>query len=183
MDNEFFSYEKWVEEALRNVIKRALEQTVVEGLPGDHHFFITFLTARDDVDIPTHLRLEHPEEMTIVLQHQFQNLTVADDGFSVNLSFSGRSCFLSIPFSAITAFADPAVNFVLQLKTAMPEDNAETKDSPAPAAAEALAVAETTPFQPGPTGEDDNDETPDVREEDEDDKMGEVIALDTFRKK
>jgi uncharacterized protein len=185
MDNEYFSYEKWVEEALRDVIKRALEQTVVEGLPGDHHFFITFLTDRDDVDIPSHLRLEHPEEMTIVLQHQFQNLAVTDAGFSVNLSFSGRSCFLSIPFSAITAFADPAVNFVLQLKTAMREDITETKNSPAPVAVEALAVAETTPFQPGPTDEDDNDEAPGPQqeEEEEDDKMGEVIALDTFRKK
>ncbi|MBC8268599.1 MAG: hypothetical protein H8E36_07625 [Rhodospirillaceae bacterium] len=184
MDNEYFSYEKWVEEALRNVIKRALEQTALQGLPGDHHFFITFLTGHDNVDIPAHLRLEHPEEMTIVLQHQFQNLTVTNDGFSVSLSFSGRSCLLSIPFAAITAFADPAVNFVLQLKTSMPEDNTQTKDGPAPVAAEALAAAEATPFQPAPAVEDDKDELPrPEQEDDEGDKMGEVIALDTFRKK
>lgn len=180
MAKDFFSYEKWVEEALRDVIKRALEQTVVEGLTGDHHFFITFLTGRDDVDMPDHLRAEHPGEMTIVLQHQFHNLSVTDSGFSVSLSFNGKACFLSIPFSAITAFADPAVNFALQLKMV---DDDETVDELAndqgPVAVEALAVVEEIQPQPEPVEVEDDQSTP----AQDDDKMGEVIALDTFRKK
>ena len=100
MKSETLSYELWVEEALRAVIKRALEQTASQGLPGDHHFFISFLTGRSDVSMPDHLRAEHPSEMTIVLQHQFHDLAVSDQGFSVTLSFSGRPCNLSIPFSA-----------------------------------------------------------------------------------
>lgn len=174
MDEEFFSYEKWVEEALRDVIKRALEQTVTHGLSGDHHFFITFLTSRDDVDIPDHLRAQHPAEMTIVLQHQFDDLNVTDDGFSVSLSFSGRACFLSIPFSAITAFADPAVNFALQLKTAQP---GAQEDATGPVAVEPPAAPEKIHIKPDP--EDDSLPATDAN----DDKMGEVIALDTFRKK
>jgi hypothetical protein len=181
MDKEFFSYEKWVEEALRDVIKRALEQTVIHGLSGEHHFFITFLTNHDDVDIPAHLRAEHPAEMTIVLQHQFDNLSVTDDGFSVSLSFSGRSCFLSIPYAAITAFADPAVNFALQLKMAQYLADEETEGAAAkdtgPVAVEIPAAPKETEIQAAP--EDDAQPAPDPV----DDKMGEVIALDAFRKK
>jgi len=179
MDSEPLSYEKWVEEALRQVIKRALENTASEGLPGEHHFFITFMTRRDDVDIPAHLRAEHPDEMTIVLQHQFHDLIVTDEGFSVTLSFSGRPCHLAIPYSAIIAFADPAVNFVLQLKMAdeskdVVDEEERLPDTPAP--------VETFQAQPAVSqGEENDDEDQPVP--DEDDKMGEVITLDAFRKK
>jgi len=187
MDKGFFSYEKWVEEALRDVIKRALQQTVIEGLAGDHHFYITFLTNHDDVNMPAHLRLEHPEEMTIVLQHQFNDLTVTADGFSVSLSFSGRSCFLSIPFSAITAFADPAVNFVLQLKMASNSEQDATpatiKEVSGPVDVEALAAVEDKQFQPVPVDDEDHDDDSQSAVDPDEDKMGEVIALDTFRKK
>lgn len=192
MDKEFFSYEKWVEEALRDVIKRALKQTARDGLFGDHHFFITFLTSRSDVDIPKHLRAEHPEEMTIVLQHQFHNLEVSENGFSVNLSFSGRSCYLAIPFSAITAFADPAVNFVLQLKMTQLNDTHDNthdnvaeiqNDRPKRVSVDGLAMVKDKQPQPAPLeaeqGEKDGNSPPVPEEE----KMGEVIALDTFRKK
>lgn len=175
MVEEPLSYEKWVEEALRDVIKRALRLTATEGLPGDHHFFITFLTNRDDVDIPAHLSAEHPDEMTIVLQHQFSDLKVTDDNFSVTLSFSGRPCHLSIPYSAIIAFADPAVNFVLQLKmTETEEDGAE--DAPAFEAETALKA------EPEQTDDISIDQA-DQPEPEEEDKMGEVITLDAFRKK
>ncbi|MBC8445014.1 MAG: hypothetical protein H8D75_00090 [Rhodospirillaceae bacterium] len=178
MDSEPLSYEKWVEEALRNVIKRALKKTALEGLQGDHHFFITFMTNRDDVDIPVHLRAEHPDEMTIVLQHQFHDLKVDDEGFSVTLSFSGRPCHLSIPYSAIIAFADPAVNFVLQLKMAGDVENYVADDAqPDPAAPVETFKAQAAVSK---SDEDDND---DQASPEDDDKMGEVIALDTFRKK
>ena len=123
MNEDTLNYEEWVEEALRAVIKRSLEQTVLDGLLGEHHFFITFLTGHRNVEIPAHLLTEHPEKMTIVLQHQFNDLEVTDVGFSVSLSFGGRPCYLQVPFSSIVTFADPAVNFVLQLK--MAEQNNE----------------------------------------------------------
>ena len=179
MDEEPLSYEKWVEEALRVVIKRALEQTVLNGLPGDHHFFITFLTGHADVDIPANLRAEHPEEMTIVLQHQFNDLDVTDVGFSVTLSFGGRPCHLLIPYSAIVAFADPAVNFVLQLKIA--EHRMEDTEN-ATASPETAAVVGVLSSLPRPEGK----EVPVTTDNDsgeKDNKMGEIIALDTFRKK
>jgi hypothetical protein len=179
MNEEPLSYEKWVEEALRVVIKRALEQTVLNGLLGDHHFFITFLTGQADVKIPAHLRSEHPEEMTIVLQHQFNDLDVTDVGFSVSLSFGGRLCHLQVPYSSIVTFADPAVNFVLQLK--MAEKNIEVTENTSISSENAAAVGILSDL-PSPEGkkahvsmDDDSDK--------KDDKMGEVIALDTFRKK
>jgi hypothetical protein len=166
MDSEPLSYEKWIEEALHDVIKRALEHTAAVGLPGDHHFFITFMTGPNDVDIPARLRAEHPNEMTIVLQHQFNDLIVTDEGFSVKLSFGGKPCHLSIPYSAIIAFADPAVNFVLQLKMA----------------ADDLMPVETLLAQPALVEAGEKDDG-DQKTPDEVDKMGEVITLDVFRKK
>jgi hypothetical protein len=179
MDEEPLSYEKWVEEALRGVIKRSLEQTMLNGLPGDHHFFITFLTGHADVDIPAHLRAEHPEEMTIVMQHQFNDLNVTNVGFSVTLRFSGRPCHLLVPYSAIVAFADPAVNFVLQLK--MAEHGVEDTENAA-ASTETATVVGVLSGLPRPEGKEEPI-TPDDDSDEKDDKIGEVIALDTFRKK
>ena len=176
MNEEPLNYEDWVEEALRAVIKRALEQTVVDGLLGDHHFFITFLTGHTDVEIPDHLLTEHPEKMTIVLQHQFNNLEVTDVGFSVSLSFGGRPCNLQGPFSSIVTFADPAVNFVLQLKMAT-QDREETENTAVSSGnTEVIDVLQAGKSKKAPNTEDD------VNNE-KDNKMGEIIALDTFRKK
>jgi uncharacterized protein len=175
MDSGSLSYEKWVEEALRDVIKRALKQTAVQGLPDDHHFFITFQTNHADVDIPGHLRAEHPEEMTIVLQHQFTDLNVTETGFSVSLSFNGRPSYLSIPYSAIVAFADPAVNFVLQLKMAE-----EIKE---PAAEEKGPREVPTALEPQVKPVEEVPHTDSSEPAEDDGKMGEVITLDAFRKK
>lgn len=109
-------YDEWTEEALRHVVLRALDHAAHEGLPGDHHFYITFSTTHPGVAIPDRLRAQYPEEMTIVLQHQFRNLTVDEPArrFSVLLSFGGIPSALDIPLDAVTAFADPAVRFGLQ---------------------------------------------------------------------
>jgi hypothetical protein len=179
MSEETLNYEEWVEEALRAVIKRALDQTVLDGLLGDHHFFITFLTGHTDVKIPAHLLDEHPEKMTIVLQHQFNNLDVTDIGFSVSLSFGGRPCYMQVPFSSIVTFADPAVNFVLQLKMAE-QDNEEYEDTTV--SSENIDAIDVLPGLLKKKGK----EAPNSRDDDnydKDDKMGEIIALDTFRKK
>ena len=113
-------YDEIVQEALRAVVGRVLGQVESSGgtLPGTHHFYITFKTAAPGVAIPTRLKERFPDEMTIVLQNKFWDLKVTDTGFSVGLSFSQIPSTLVIPFSAITAFVDPAVDFGLQFQAA-----------------------------------------------------------------
>ncbi|MBW8784088.1 MAG: hypothetical protein JF593_05540 [Novosphingobium sp.] len=130
-------YDEIVQEALRAVVGRVLGQVETSGgeLPGNHHFYITFKTHAPGVAIPTQLRERFPDEMTIVLQNKFWELTVTDSAFSVGLSFNQVPAKLVIPFSAITAFVDPAVDFGLQFQAAIPDmqpephENAEN-DSP-----------------------------------------------------
>ena len=117
MNNDAFRYDLWIEEALRQVILRALRIAATEPLPGDHHFYITFRTSGEGVEMPSYLRAQHPDEMTIVLQHQFEELNADEEGFSVVLRFNGKPEKLVIPFDTVTSFADPSVNFGLQLKT------------------------------------------------------------------
>jgi uncharacterized protein len=110
-------YDEIVQEALRAVVGRVLGQIQHEGmLPGEHHFYITFKTTAPGVDIPSHLIARFPDEMTIVLQNKFWDLKVHDDAFEVGLSFNAIPARLFIPFAAITAFVDPAVNFALQFQ-------------------------------------------------------------------
>lgn len=156
-------YDKWIEQALRSVIAQALSQVAEQGLPGEHHFYITFRTDADGIVLPERLRTEHGEEMTIVLQHQFWNLAVEDDAFSVTLKFRGRKERLRVPLAAITAFADPGVNFGLQLRRV--------------AAAVQEAGEQTAGQGPSP------DEGDAAKGQAGDAEKGEVIALDTFRKK
>ncbi len=126
-------YDEIVQEALRAVVGRVLGQIVASGseLPGNHHFYITFRTQAPGVSIPQHLRERFPDEMTIVLQNKFWELKVDDEGFSVGLSFNQIPAKLHVPYSAITAFVDPAVDFGLQFQAAIadlapePHDDAE----------------------------------------------------------
>ncbi len=114
-------YDEIVQEALRAVVGRVLGQVQESGavLPGSHHFYITFKTGAVGVDIPMSLRERFPDEMTIVLQNKFWDLNVTDSGFTVGLSFNQVPSKLSIPYSAITAFVDPAVDFGLQFQAAV----------------------------------------------------------------
>ena len=116
-------YDEIVQEALRAVVGRVLGEIVRGGseLPGNHHFYITFKTGAPGVSIPQHLRERFPDEMTIVLQNKFWELEVREDGFSVGLSFNQIPAKLEIPFAAITAFVDPAVDFGLQFQAAVDE--------------------------------------------------------------
>ena len=116
MSNGNFKYDMMVEEALRGVVAKALKQAVMEGLPGEHHFYITFKTNRSDVDIPLFLKERYSDEMTIVLEHQFWDLKIHDNEFEVALSFNDKKERLLIPFNAITAFSDPSVKFGLQFQ-------------------------------------------------------------------
>lgn len=123
MPDSLIPYDEIVQEALRAVVGRVLGQIIDGGghLPGDHHFYITFKTSAPGVSIPSHLRERFPDEMTIVLQNKFWDLGVDDQGFTVGLSFNQLPAKLDIPFSAITAFVDPAVDFGLQFQALVPD--------------------------------------------------------------
>ena len=116
-------YDEIVQDALRAVVGRVLREVEQSGgLPGDHHFYITFQTGMPGVSIPKHLVEKFPEEMTIVIQHRFWDLKVEDDAFSVGLSFGGVPSTLHVPFAAVTQFHDPAVEFALTFQANAAED-------------------------------------------------------------
>ena len=129
-------YDEIVQEALRAVVGRVLGEVEATGrLPGEHHFYITFKTAAPGVDIPKNLTERFPDEMTIVIQNRFWDLKVGGDGFEVGLSFNQAPARLVIPFSAITGFVDPAVNFALQFQAqaeegALQDHEAAENDAP-----------------------------------------------------
>jgi hypothetical protein len=116
MSEKVFKYDMMVEEALRGVVNKALQHAAIHGLPNGHHFYITFKTGRNDVDIPVFLKERYPDEMTIVLEHQFWDLKIHEREFEVALSFNDKRERLLIPFNAITAFSDPSVKFGLQFQ-------------------------------------------------------------------
>ena len=131
-------YDAWTEDALRQVMLRALRHAGDQGLPGEHHFYLTFRTDHPRTVIPARLRAQYPEEMTIVLQHQFWDLLGHEpDGLiTVGLSFGGVPSTLEIPIDAVTGFADPAVQFGLRFHPTMPEPAAAAPPpEPEPAAA------------------------------------------------
>jgi len=153
-------YDKMVEEALRGVVRESLAYAAEHGLPGDHHFYITFRTHLPGVAVPDYARARHPEEMTIVLQHQFWDLLVDDERFSVTLSFSGKSERLEIPFNAVTGFADPSAKFGLQFQGIPGLEDDEEED---------ILAAAPVVAEPAPGAEAEGD--------------GKVVTLDRFRKK
>lgn len=124
-------YDEIVQDALRAVVGRVLGEVEATGvLPGDHHFYITFQTRAAGVSIPKHLFERFPEEMTIVIQHRFWDLKVDEESFTVGLSFGGVPATLVVPFAAVTAFHDPAVEFSLTFQANAPEDLIEAHDEP-----------------------------------------------------
>jgi hypothetical protein len=156
-------YDKMVENALRSVVRQALGVAADHGLPGAHHFYITFRTDHPGVDMPEFLRAQYPHEMTIVLEHQFWGLEVDEAHFAVTLSFRNQTQRLVIPLAAITAFADPSVKFGLEFRAETVEEDPSADLSPEP---------DSPPPAP-----------PAAAAEDEKPKAGEVVKLDSFRKK
>jgi len=130
LPDSLIPYDDIVQEALRAVVGRVLGQVEAGGgeLPGNHHFYITFKTHAAGVDIPSHLKARFPDEMTIVLQNKFWGLSVNDGGFTVGLTFNQIPATLVIPFAAITAFVDPAVDFGLQFQSASGDIEPEPHD-------------------------------------------------------
>lgn len=149
-------YEQLAQDALRGVIRSALERAALpEGIPGAHHFYITFKTRAPGVSVPPDVLAKYPDEMTVVLQHQYWDLKVEQDRFSVMLKFGGMPKVLSMPYAAVTRFYDPSVQFLLQFE--MPTIVEEIPD-------EAETEAEAPPVPSGDDGP-------------------KVVSLDQFRKK
>ena len=138
MPNDLIRYDLLVQEALCGVVSRVLADVSRHGLPGDHHFYITFRTHAPGVRLSSRMREQYPEEMTIILQHQFEDLKVTDHGFEVGLSFKGIPEILLIPFDALTGFFDPSVQFSLKFEP-QAEDDGEA-DQPKIEAAKPAAV-------------------------------------------
>jgi len=162
-------YELLMQDALRGVIRLALERAAgPDGIPGAHHFYITFKTRAPGVSVPPDILAKYPDEMTVVMQHQYWDLKVEQTRFSVMLKFGGMPKVLAMPYTAVTRFYDPSVQFLLQFEPP-PAAQAETKGLPAPppeAKAEAaLAPAPASPAAPAKEGE------------------PKIVSLDQFRKK
>jgi hypothetical protein len=129
MAEDQIRYDVLVQEALRGVVRKVLTEAAQAGLPGEHHFYIAFDTAAPGVRISSRIRQKYPEEMTIVLQHQFWDFVVSETHFEVSLSFGGISERLVIPFTAVKGFFDPSVQFGLQFDPARNRDAAEASSS------------------------------------------------------
>lgn len=172
MATDHIRYDVLARDALRGVLRQVLTDAAEHGLPGDHHFYITFLSRADGVKISPRLLSQYPEEMTIILQHQFWDLVVTPDRFEVGLSFGGVPERLIVPFSAIKSFLDPSVQFGLQFETADGASAAPVVDQPE--TQPPAAIAPTPAVEPSPTAD---DEPPKPSE------GAEVVRLDRFRKK
>lgn len=184
MADDLIRYDVLVQDALRGVVRKVLREVADSNLPGEHHFYIAFDTTAPGVRMSSRLRQQHPEEMTVVLQHQFWDLSVTEHAFEVGLSFGGVPERLLIPFAAIKGFFDPSVQFGLQFDTGTAvktDGEAETGAVPA---------GEITPFAAEPDEEATPADKADAPAEDsgeaDDDAPHEgaqVVSLDAFRKK
>jgi len=121
---EGFDYQRIVQDALRDAVRRVLARVAEDGLPGDHYFYVGFRTGEPGVEIPRSLRQQYPEEMTVILQNQYWDLAVGPESFAVSLSFNGARERLTVPFAALTAFVDPSAEFGLRFD-GQPEGGAE----------------------------------------------------------
>jgi hypothetical protein len=162
MAEDLIRYDVLAQEALRAVVKKVLSEVAQAGLPGEHHFFVTFATRYPGVRISPRLLTEYPTDMTVVLQHLFWDLSVNDSAFEVGLSFKGVPETLHVPFQAISSFVDPHAGFQVKFDTtpdASMLDAAESEPAPAQPAAKETAPE---PAEPG---------------------SADVVSLDAFRKK
>ncbi len=168
MPTDLIRYDLLVQDALRSVVRRVLTDTARSGLPGEHHFNIAFKTKAPGVAVPPSIRSRFPDEMSIILQHEFWDLVVKDETFEVSLNFSRKPERLIVPFDAITGFTDPSVPFGFKLEPRVSEKPAEPQSAPAPAASPSGAksgAAQPAEKAPEPAG------------------AAKVVSIDAFRKK
>lgn len=204
MSEDLIRYDILAQDALRGVVRKVLSEVARTGIPGEHHFFISFATRAPGVRISSRLLAQYPDEMTIVLQHQYWDLSVTEQAFEVGLSFNNVPERLLIPFAALKGFADPSVQFALQFELAVKPDaaNAPSEERPRPLPAKTAptaslpdtsvpsvpAPAEELP-EPSPAAEPALAEAPPEEAEsseetdDEAPVEAEIVSLDAFRKK
>jgi hypothetical protein len=181
MTEDILRYDILVQNALRGVIRKVLSEVDKTGLPGNHHFFITFLTGAQGVKVSNRIKEQYPEQMTIVLQHQYWELEVNETGFGIGLSFSDIPEKLYIPYAAIRGFYDPSVNFELEFDVEQSEDQEETSGDVATIGAATSVLQDDTA-----SDEAQNKEAPDEDEQspnEDGDGSADVVSLDSFRKK
>ncbi|HZP78494.1 MAG TPA: ClpXP protease specificity-enhancing factor SspB [Pseudolabrys sp.] len=183
MASDQIRYDLLTQQALRGVVRTILTDVAKKGLPGEHHFYISFDTQADGVRMSQRLRTQYPQEMTIILQHQFWDLSVEDDRFEVALSFGGVSEKLAIPFEAIKGFFDPSVQFGLQFEELTAEELAAASGKPKPVEVKKPTLAEPAAAAPLPAPAK-TEAAPAAAEPTEKPASGaEVVRLDRFRKK
>jgi hypothetical protein len=171
MAKDFIGYQALTDAALRGVVRDALKRIEKGGLIGAHHFYLTFKTHFAGLEIPDFLREQYPEEMTIILQHQYWDLKVKENHFEVTLTFRKLPATLVIPYAALTAFFDPGVQFGLQFRG--PEG--ETKSGPTPMMPPAAAIEQNKEKIADGESHPPSEKAPAA--------AGEVVSLDSFRKK
>jgi hypothetical protein len=184
MSVDHIRYDILVQDALRGMVRNVLTDAAKNGLVGDHHFFITFDTTAEGVQLSDRLRQQYPEEMRVVLQHQFWGMNVTDEAFEVGLSFSGIAEKLVVPFEAIKIFDDPSVQFKLQFETlaeteeddSAPSESLKTMTPPQSTGAPEPARNDTSGSAPGASAESGSDAPSEH-------SGAEVVRLDRFRKK
>jgi len=181
--NDRFHYDALVDDALRSVVRRVLTQVAEKGLPGSHHFYISFRSTDPGVELPEYLRAKYPEEMTIVLQHQYWDLILHHESFEVTVSFNKQQEHIKVPFTALSAFVDPSVRFGLQFdrkdKAGAPAEKGEaTAPTPLPAPEKRPALG--APADPGEAKAGGADAATAAKPED---AASKVVKLDSFRKK
>ena len=181
--NDRFHYDALVDDALRSVVRRVLRQVGDKGLPGSHHFYISFRSTEPGVHLPDYLRAKYPEEMTIVLQHQYWDLIINDEFFEVTVSFNKQQERIKVPFGALSAFVDPSVRFGLQFdrkdkpgagEKVAPGANQPTSSLPAPEKGPPLGAPSEAAAKP---------EAAASAEAKPDDPASKIVKLDSFRKK
>jgi hypothetical protein len=170
MAEDLIRYDILAQDALRGVLRKVLSEVSRTGLPGEHHFYISFATRASGVRISSRLLSQYPEDMTIVLQHQYWDLTVTEQAFEVGLSFNGVSERLLVPFTAVKGFLDPSVQFGLQFETAQRPQAVDAPAEPAPVEALPAPEPEKAEKKAEPAGEHAGGEA-------------QVVSLDSFRKK
>ncbi len=182
-------YDLLAQEALRGIVRTVLADAAKNGLPGEHHFFVSFDTRADGVRLSPRMLAQYPEEMTVVLQHQFWDLVVTDDAFEVGVSFGGVPERLAVPFAAVRKFVDPSVEFGLKFEQIGETPQGQEEPSPAgkgparapaehkPARKPPALAAAPAPANPEPPA------TPPPEAPDKPTAGGEIVRLDRFRKK
>ena len=199
MSSDLIRYDLLVQDALRSVVRRVLTEASREGLPGDHHFFVSFRTQAPGVRLSTRMRERYPDEMTIVLQHQFWDLSVTEANFEVGLSFNNIAESVLVPFEAITQFGDPSVGFALKFELQEPEVETGANDiEPAIVPAKPMSVVPTVPrpaelakteparAEPAKAAAEPEKKPEPAKAEksaDEPDPSSKVVSIDAFRKK